>query len=85
MEGSAGAVETAKQPTRGELLVVEFNTLTEEISKDLNKFFDKEQMKPARRARKNLSLLAKFCKATRLEISELKKARIASKAPVVVP
>ena len=67
------------QPTRGEQLVTEFVTLAEEIAKDLTKFFDKEQMKPARRVRKNLSLLSKFAKTTRAEISTLKNARIAAK------
>jgi hypothetical protein len=78
------AEETVKAPetptpTRGEQLVTEFITLAEEIAKDLTKFFDKEQMKPARRVRKNLSLLSKFAKNTRKEISELKNARLAEK------
>lgn len=73
-------VEAIKEPTRGEQLVAEFSTLAEEIAKDLNKFFDKEQMKPARRVRKNLSLISKFAKNTRKEISEVKNARIATKS-----
>lgn len=72
-------VAPTTQMTRGEELVAEFTALAEEIAKDLTKFFDKEQMKPARRVRKNLSALAKFAKNTRKEISEVKNARIAAK------
>lgn len=79
----APAVEAAPAvaaPTRGETLVFNFTALAEEIQADITKFFDKGQKAPARRLRKNLSLMRQFAKDLRKEISETKNERAATAA-----
>lgn len=64
--------------TRGQELVAQFDEMTESIRTDLIKFFDKGQKAAARRGRKSMSDLSKFCKATRKEISEVKNDRLSA-------
>ena len=61
--------------TRGAELVAQFDVMAEAIRVDTIKFFDKGQKAAARRDRKTLSELGKFCKTVRKEISEVKTAR----------
>jgi hypothetical protein len=67
--------EEKVEKTVGQELVEQFDEFADVIRKDLIKFFDKEQMAPARRCRVTLSGLSKWNKSTRALISEEKAKR----------